>query len=593
MLHWLAGQKAHDNTADPDTTGSLDPPETPAPVFAVRAFKHAIFGTPATEKPKAPRRHSNTDNARSGQASRPRMVRPRSTNDATTLARPDEAIASEPLPSPTKGILMTPGTAGGKRKTVTFPDHIIDNEYKRPTKTGLPEDCPGKFPSPWTKGSADAEHIEDSTQRSGGRSKLTEALEQAREDGSRRKVRLGRAEKPQEDLTADLAEPVSDSGRYWKREYDIYREKSTAEVKKLVAKQKLAKSYAKDKDDECLDLRDELEQERQMVDKLQRRTEDLEARLKQYQELLKQSKEAEASAKDELDRIKRGFSATGYRRPVESAPNLGLTSRTETERKPWQSSRPNAASVDTTTNGDRPASDKPDPIPSEQPDPRRPRRRPRDAQNKPQDDIWAPSSTVDRPQPERGNRAVTSGTGVTPLQALSINTVPKDTVSLAMSMGLKPPTSPIRPEKRQDSPLQQDDGTAAEAHPPPPLPKDDISIVIPSSPFDPDATMTKQQPPSPTVERSVRKELRRTTAALDTKENVSPTGRPKSKDGPGLKEKPSAAWSAMNAPVLTSTVMTSNAANFAANAAEKEKDKRQRALEKARERLASRGRIVS
>ncbi|KAM3417686.1 hypothetical protein BST61_g5921 [Cercospora zeina] len=591
MLHWLAGQKTHESSADPDTTASIDPPETPAPVFAVRAFKHAIFGTPATEKPKAPRRHSNTENARNGQPSRPRMMRPRSTNDAATVARLDEAIAAEPLPSPTKGILMTPGTAGGKRKTVTFPDHVVDNEHKRPTTTGLPEDCPGKFPSPWTK----AEHIEDSTQRSGGRSKLTEALEQAREDGSRRKVRLGRAEESQEDLTADLAEPVSDSGKYWKREYDIYREKTTAEVKKLVAKQKLAKSYAKDKDDECLDLRDELVQERKMVDKLQRRTEDLEGRLREYQELLKQSKAAEASAKDELERTKRGFSPTGYRRPVESAPNLGLSSRTEGERRPWNSSRLTATAVDTATNDYRLVADKPELLPSEQSDVTRPRRRPRDTQRKPQDDVWAPSSTSERLQPDtpyppsRGNRAVTSGTGVTPLQSLSTNTIPKDSVSLAVSMGLKPPASPTREDKRQDSPLQEGNETAAYAAPPPPPPKDDTSIIVPSSPFDPDATMTKQQPPSPSVERSVRKELRRTTAALDTKENVSPTGRPKSKDGPAGAEKPSAAWTAMNAPVLTST----GGSNINANAAEREKEKRQRALEKARERLASRGRIVS
>ncbi|KAF2212008.1 hypothetical protein CERZMDRAFT_97926 [Cercospora zeae-maydis SCOH1-5] len=590
MLHWLAGQKTHESSGDPDTTTSLDPPETPAPIFAVRAFKHAIFGTPATEKPKAPRRHSNTENARNGQPSRPRMMRPRSTNDAHAVATLDEAIVPEPLPSPTKGILMTPGTVGGKRKTVTFPDHVVDNEHKRPTKTGLPEDCPGKFPSPWTK----AEHIEDSTPRSGGRSKLTEALEQAREDGSRRKARLGKAEKSQEDLTADLAEPVSDSGKYWKREYDIYREKTTAEVKKLVAKQRLAKSYAKDKDDECLDLRDELVQERRMVDKLQKRTVDLEARLREYQELLQQSKAAEASAMDELERIKRGFSAAGYRRPVETASNLGLASKTEIERRPWHSSRPTATTVDTASGNDRLVSDKPEIIPSEQPDTTRPRRRPRETQKKTQDDIWAPSSTSERPQSDaasrlsRGNRAVTSGTGVTPLQSLSINTVPKDPVSLAMSTGLKPPASPTREDKRQDSPLQQDNGIAVDAAPPPPPPNDDISIIVPSSPFDPDATMTKRQPPSPTVERSFRKELRRTTAALNTKENVSPTGRPKSKDGPGGAEKPSAAWTAMSAPVLAST-----GANVNATAAEKENEKRQRALEKARERLAARGRIVS
>ncbi|KAI5365448.1 Putative spindle pole body-associated protein cut12 [Septoria linicola] len=568
MLHWLAGQKPHENNGDPDTTGYIEPPETPAPVFAVRAFKHAIFGTPATEKPKAPRRHSNTDHGRPGQQSRPRMMRPRSTNDAATLGKFDDAIASEPLPSPTKGILMTPGTAGGKRKTVTFPDHVVDNEEKRPTNTGLPEDCPGKFPSPWTKPTGgDSEHVEDTTQRSGGRSKLTEALEQAREETSRRKVRLGRTGKSQEDLTADLAEPVSESGKYWKREYDCYREKTTAEVKKLVAKQKLAKNYARDKDDQCLELADELKQERKKVDKLQRRTEDLEARLKEYQDLLKQSKAAEESAKDELERIKRGFGTTGYRRPIETATKTTMSSRTEQEARPWRDSH--MASV--VSQGAKPDPQiEPHEVPhtsTEQPEPARSRRRPREIQTKAPDDLWAPSSTLELSQGDparplsRASRAVTCGTGATPLQSLSINSVPKETISLAMSMGLQPP-SPTR-EKRQDSPLQPSEPSAIV----PAAANEDLSIPLPSSPFDPDTTMNKP-PPSPTAERSARKELRR--AAVDTKENVSPINRPKSKDGA---EKPSAAWSAMNAPAFV--------------------DKRQKALEKARERLASRGRIVS
>ena len=50
---------------------------------------------------------------------------------------------------------MTPGTAGGKRKTVSFGNEVLDrkDEKKEPVrigKSGLPDDCPGKFPSPWS-----------------------------------------------------------------------------------------------------------------------------------------------------------------------------------------------------------------------------------------------------------------------------------------------------------------------------------------------------------------------------------------------------------------------------------------------------------
>jgi len=59
----------------------------------------------------------------------------------------ERAVAS----SPTKGILMTPGTANAKRKSVTFGAAVVDNEGKnRIGKSGLPNNCPGKFPSPWT-----------------------------------------------------------------------------------------------------------------------------------------------------------------------------------------------------------------------------------------------------------------------------------------------------------------------------------------------------------------------------------------------------------------------------------------------------------
>ena len=79
------------------------------------------------------------------------MSRPKSAGDAQVLLNDVPANAPDPVSSPTKGILMTPGTAAARRKTVTFGDHVVDNEEKRPVKSGLPDDCPGKFPSPWNK----------------------------------------------------------------------------------------------------------------------------------------------------------------------------------------------------------------------------------------------------------------------------------------------------------------------------------------------------------------------------------------------------------------------------------------------------------
>lgn len=46
------------------------------------------------------------------------------------------------------GILMTPGTAATRRKTVSFGAHVVDNEGKKsivPGRSGLPNNCPGNF----------------------------------------------------------------------------------------------------------------------------------------------------------------------------------------------------------------------------------------------------------------------------------------------------------------------------------------------------------------------------------------------------------------------------------------------------------------
>lgn len=598
MLHWLAGKPHETNNEDPDTTGCIDPPETPAHLFPVRALKHLVYGTPQTEKPKAPRRHSHTENGRSPQASRPRMTRPRSTNDATTMGRLGEAGALEPPASPTKGILMTPGTAGGKRKTVTFPDNVVDNEEKRPTKTGLPEDCPGKFPSPWTKSTTSGEHVEDSAQRMGGRStKLTEALEQARDESStRRKVRLGRPEKLQDDpdATLDLADPVSDSGKYWKREYDLYRERTTAEVKKLVAKQKLAKNYARDKDDECLDLTDELRQEKKKADKLQRRTEDLETQLKELQELLKKSKAAEQMAKDELEQIKRGLGTSGSRRPAETGTSAAFPSKTESEVKPWKGA---SASANGAMSGSEHQRNQGLQSATEQTERAKPRRRLRDLHSKHSTSTMEPAKPEPARPSSRDSRAVTSGTGATPLQTLSNNSsdMPKEALSLAISMGLQPRASPTIRDKRQDSPLQSTE--------PPLIHPDELSISLPSSPFHPDVTMDHTQPPSsPTVERSAAKKERQQRVAMgsqnnnntnnNTKENI----RPKSKDGGA--EKPSAAWGAMSHVQLPPPVPVVSGENGSNNNNNNNNNnsiniKRLKALELARARLAARGRNVS
>ncbi|KAH9215744.1 hypothetical protein DL95DRAFT_388368, partial [Leptodontidium sp. 2 PMI_412] len=46
MLNWWLGRGAEGNRVD-EYNPDREPPETPAPVFAARALKSAIFGVPA------------------------------------------------------------------------------------------------------------------------------------------------------------------------------------------------------------------------------------------------------------------------------------------------------------------------------------------------------------------------------------------------------------------------------------------------------------------------------------------------------------------------------------------------------------------
>ncbi|OAX80921.1 hypothetical protein ACJ72_04743, partial [Emergomyces africanus] len=135
MLGWLAGSGRGEYTGFADDSNVQEPPETPAPVFAFRAFKSAFVGTPGPEatddeltvpikslKPAINRKSSDLP------------IAPKQTNLAPlelqpTLPESDES--AQPMASPTKSILLTPGTAATRRKTVSFGEGVVDNERKK------------------------------------------------------------------------------------------------------------------------------------------------------------------------------------------------------------------------------------------------------------------------------------------------------------------------------------------------------------------------------------------------------------------------------------------------------------------------------
>lgn len=526
------------------------------------------------------------------------MLRPKSASETHTLGRLEHAIDEEPtpsspLPSPTKGILLTPGTATSRRKTVSFGLNVVDNEQKRPMRSGLPDDCPGKFPSPWSKPAAELDSSDEPIEKPRGRSKLTEAFEQVREESAKRKPRSSRQQREKADLDTmlDVTEPVSESGRYWKHEYDIYRERTTKEVKKLVEKQRSAKRYASEKDSECQEVRDELRRERKRADRLEKRATELETQLKELQEqgqsgskelgargLAKDNGESAATRQCKSEKVERP-ERNSWRESLVQLSRRDMKSEewktTETSDKQTEQSRPDQKHDASTE----------------------PKARPRRIQTKLKDDLWAPSSSIQAqvepcPASPKNSRSATTAYNIAPLQSLSVNTIAQneDSVALAMSMGMQPP-SPQR-EGRQDSPIQ----SSGLPSPIRGLPtrgtlrrpswsrknskSDDTSVACPdSSPFQPEAVserpniLTGQPVP-------IKPTLRPSTRAPDVKENVSPTTKaqqPRNEEN----VKPSAAWTAMSNVAAEQRLVG------------KGKEIESERLAKARARLQERGRQVS
>ncbi|KAL4788079.1 spindle pole body formation-associated protein-domain-containing protein [Aspergillus varians] len=278
MLGWTGGQ----NDLSADDSKVMDAPETPAPMFALRAFQSALFGTPKADdedntnthlktKEKAHNRQMNKEGALQISAEQKEDIP--NTNPA------DIDLAMNAMASPTKSILMTPGTISNRRKTVSFGEGVVDNERRREdilNRTAkTPTTVSGNISGQWASSSSE-----------GKRSKLTQALLDSREKPSNPKFtqkpdesRSGKdASKPDiapvrgddtED-TINMDEPHSRSGKYWKAEFDSYRSKTALEIRRLIQYRSAAKTYAKKKDEEAYRLAAKLKDEELRVEEMER-----------------------------------------------------------------------------------------------------------------------------------------------------------------------------------------------------------------------------------------------------------------------------------------------------------------------------------
>lgn len=265
MLSWITGPRGNDDAAM-DTASCepsvFEPPETPAPLFAVNAFKYALFGTPAPEETV---RSAPIINGL-GQ-----IRRSTSEHDHRQQSRTrDQSSPTKPV-----SILMTPGTMNVRRKNVTFGTGVQGNgqgSLAPTSKKNKLAECPGNFPT---------SYIPKYEQRQDR--KLQQATDVVEPPFG---LHSGPRARDDSDVTIDVLEPRSHSGKYWKEAHEAYATKSEKETRKLIAKHKLAKDFAKKKDGEAAEARLKLETERK---KHRNREKSWEASMKDMQERLRKA----------------------------------------------------------------------------------------------------------------------------------------------------------------------------------------------------------------------------------------------------------------------------------------------------------------
>lgn len=289
-----------------------DVPETPAPLFAVRAFRSAIFGTPVQIeyqvkglKEESPReRDLKKDEAKVGPEPAKTISREgiaptedqSSTQRISDLLDTANDINHDQMASPTKGILLTPGTATTKRKTVSFsarrdfrertksPDNTVESQdglsgkgksiqhsTSKPQRkqSSLTRTLIGMSTKRRNPPAATAEPA-----KSGARSPPTKPIA---ENDTEVAPELS---EPVSDMTIDLSQPRSRSGQHWKAEYEEYHKNSTREMKKIVQYGQNVKSYAARKDLEATRLGENLNKELAKVARMESRISKLAKQLK-------------------------------------------------------------------------------------------------------------------------------------------------------------------------------------------------------------------------------------------------------------------------------------------------------------------------
>jgi len=257
-------------------------PDTPAPVFAVRALKSAVWGTPARPEDETVY-----------ELEKEKQEENKSSNELRLTG-----IGSISPTKPT-GILLTPGIGAARRKNVVFGTEVVDNEGKSAARKAVLRQAVNSGSSlesssrPRTKTSL-TRTLENSRQRK-ARNPESESLHSRPQESTllvdmakdsqtkeipmepqqklttdkkskqKRMQQLATSTDNDGDMTMDLNEPHSQSGKYWKSEFETYQCEMKEQMEKLLKYKQLAKSYAKKKDAEASELSTKLQEEQRRV----------------------------------------------------------------------------------------------------------------------------------------------------------------------------------------------------------------------------------------------------------------------------------------------------------------------------------------
>ena len=210
------------------------------------------------------------------------------------LEDPVAVLKLDPLASPTKGILLTPGTAATRRKTVSFGTLMADAQKKGEHSPSTKANCDSTLKSRRNLEAPDASSgiqprqssltktlIELSKQKTTNKEISITSSEQGpmRESASSIGVQTENTDQIA-DSTVDLSQPCSRSGQHWKTEYEQYHKRSNREMKKIIVYGQNVKSYAVKKDSEATGLGEKLKKELVKVAAMERKVSKLAAQLK-------------------------------------------------------------------------------------------------------------------------------------------------------------------------------------------------------------------------------------------------------------------------------------------------------------------------